>query len=110
MNRNRNRILIGSAVLALILMSVWQHVHIVTLGYEIQQAQLEHKQLLQVHQQMRVEVETLSSLDRIEKIATTQLGMVRPFDGQVVLVEPGGPVAPSPEEPPPGVRLVKRSR
>ena len=106
----RRWILIGTAVIGLILLSVWQHVHIVTLGYEIEQAQQERKELRQIHRQLLIEAETLSALDRIEQIAMTKLGMIKPKDGQVILVEKKRPSGPYPD-PSPGplsdVRLVR---
>jgi cell division protein FtsL len=83
------RILIGAAVVTIILLDIWQHVHIVTLGYEVEQARQKQKELQQTHKQLLVEVETLSALDRIEKIAISRLGMTRPKEGQMILVEKG---------------------
>ena len=85
------RILIGAAVLGVILLDIWQHAHIVTLGYEVEQARQEKKELRQIHKQLLVEVATLSALDRIEKIAITQFGMIKPQDGQMILVQKGVP-------------------
>ncbi|HEY4485874.1 MAG TPA: cell division protein FtsL [Nitrospiria bacterium] len=104
---NRQRILqwLGAAglVLAMILITIWQHIKIVTMGYEIEAAQQERKKLLQIHQQIRMEFETLSALDRIEQIAIRDLGMMRPQEGQIVLVNKRPPVDPAEE-----VRIVKR--
>lgn len=81
------RILIGAAVVTVILLDIWQHVHIVTMGYEVEQARQEQKELQQIHKQLLVEVATLSALDRIEQIAITQFGMIKPQDGQMILVQ-----------------------
>ena len=81
------RILIGAVVVTIILLDIWQHVHIVTLGYEVEQARQEQKELQQIHKQLLVEVATLSALDRIEQIAITQFGMIKPQDGQMILVQ-----------------------
>jgi len=91
------RFIIGGAFIAVILLDIWQHVHIVTIGYEVEQAQRKQKEMQQIHQQLLVEVETLSDLDRIERIAITKLGMVKPKAGQVVLVEKGSPSDPTPD-------------
>ena len=91
------RFMIGAAFIAVILLDIWQHVHIVTMGYEVEQAQRKQKEMEQIHQQLLVEVETLSDLDRIERIAITKLGMVKPQAGQVVLVEKGSPSGSSPD-------------
>jgi cell division protein FtsL len=90
------RVLIGAAVVTIILLDIWQHVHIVTLGYEVEQARQQQKALQQIHKQLLVEVETLSALDRIEQISTTRLGMIKPKAGQMILVQKGGPSDSSP--------------
>jgi cell division protein FtsL len=84
---NLRRILIAAMVTGVVLLDIWQHVHIVTMGYEVEQAKQKQHDLEQVHKQLLVEVESLSALDRIEQIATTRLGMIRPREGQVVLVQ-----------------------
>lgn len=81
------RVLIGAAVVTIILLDIWQHVHIVTMGYEVEQARQKQKEFQQSHKQLLVEVETLSALDRIEKIAITRLGMIKPKEGQMILVQ-----------------------
>lgn len=101
------RFLIGAAFVVVILLDIWQHVHIVTLGYEVEQAQRKEKEIQQIHQQLLVEVETLSALDRIEQIATTKLGMVRPHPDQIVLVQKGPAPAASPDDMVP-VRVAKK--
>jgi len=91
------RALIGAAIITIVLLDIWQHVHIVTLGYEVEQARQQQKALQQIHKQLLVEGETLSALDRIEQIATTRLGMVKPKVGQMVLVQKGVSADPSPD-------------
>ncbi|MBI3609313.1 MAG: cell division protein FtsL [Nitrospirae bacterium] len=102
------RILIGSAVLLVILLDIWQHTHIVTLGYEIELAQQRYKALQQMHKQLLVEVETLSALDRIEQIAVARLGMTRPQDGQIIMVQTPAPPGASPE-PFPGLQVARKA-
>ncbi len=78
---------VGSAVLAFLLLYVWYHVTIIELGYQIQNLQDEEKKLRKVHQELLIEVASLSSLDRIEQLATSKLGMVRASEKQIVLVK-----------------------
>ena len=103
---NRWWMLMGAAVVALVFLTIGQRVHIMTLGYEIEQAKREQSELRQFHQQLLVELETLSALDRIERIAVARLGMIRPRDGQVILVGSEGLPNPS-RNASPGLRLVK---
>ena len=101
------RILMAAAVVGLILLDIWQHVHIVTLGYEIEQTQEKQKELEQIHRQLLIEVETLSALDRIEQIAVSKLGMTKPREGQIVLVQMTPPSGSTPGARP-GLRVVKQ--
>jgi cell division protein FtsL len=78
------------AVAILILMGallyVWQHIHIVRLGYEIEQLREQQAALVQENKALRLERGQLRSLRRVEEIARKRLGMVAPKPGQVVLV------------------------
>ena len=58
----------------------------VQLGYEIEQMKREKVEKLKRQQMLLVEYYELVSLDRIEVLATTQLGLIWPKSGQVVLV------------------------
>jgi cell division protein FtsL len=78
--------IIGMLVLLLVTLYVWQQIRVIQMGYEIEQLQRERRELYRLHQSLLIEAATLSSLDRIERIATTQLGLVRPQSGQVILV------------------------
>ena len=78
----------GIVILLLVTLYVWHHITIIELGYEIQQLQQEQNELHRLHQEFLIEAATLGSLDRIERIATSQLGLVRPRAGQVILVRP----------------------
>lgn len=80
--------LIGMLILLLVTLYVWHHITIIQLGYEIQQLQQEQQELHRLHQALLIEAATLASLDRIERIATTQLGLIRPQIDQVILVHP----------------------
>ena len=51
-------------------------VHVVKMGYEMSQMQKEKKQLERIHSELQIEISSLASLERIEHIATTQLGMI----------------------------------
>ena len=103
---NRWWMLIGVAVISLVLLNIGQRVHIMTLGYEIEQAKREHSERWHLHQQLLVELETLSALDRIERIAVARFGMTRPRAGQVILVGKEGLPDPSRNQTL-GLRLVK---
>ena len=80
--------LIGMMVLLLVMLYVWHHITLIQLGYEIEQLQQEQRELNRLHQAFLIEAASLASLDRIEGIATTRLGFMRPQIGQVILVRP----------------------
>lgn len=62
----------------------WQHYRWIQLGYEIENLQKKKDELLQYQQQLVLERETWAQLDRIDRIAKTELGMVAAAPGQIV--------------------------
>lgn len=56
------------------------------LGYEIEDLKKEKNHLEQIHNSLLIERATLTSTERIERIATSYLDMKRPHDNQIVLV------------------------
>ena len=73
-------------VLAGALFHVWQHIHVVRQGYEIERLRDLHAKLVQENKALRLEAGQLRSLRRVEEIARTRLGMVTPQPGQVILI------------------------
>ena len=65
---------------------VWERSEMVQIGYDVEQ--MKREKLLQHKRQQALLVEYygLVSLDRVAELATTQLGLVRPEPGQVVLI------------------------
>lgn len=77
---------LGGLVLAGALFYVWQHTRVVRLGYEIERLRETRASLVQESKALRLEIGQLRALKRVEEIARTQLGMVTPRPGQVILV------------------------
>jgi cell division protein FtsL len=77
--------------LAMVLLLLWERNTLVQLGLEIQQLQRTQKDLKQVQHELLIEISSLSSYRRIEEIAMTQMGMIRPDPHQVVKVLNPGP-------------------
>jgi cell division protein FtsL len=73
-------------IASLLLLDIGQRIHMIHLGYEIEQLLETHSDLERVHKELLIEKGTLSSLDRIERIAKTRLGMKRPEEGRVIRV------------------------
>lgn len=74
-------LLIGSS-----LFYVWSRIQVIHLGYEISRALKEGKALMEANKRLRLEVATLKSYDRIEKIAREDLKMVKPKPDQVIVI------------------------
>ncbi len=68
------------------LFHVWQHIHVVRQGYELERLRAVHATLVQENKALRLEAGQLRSLRRVEGIARTRLGMVTPGPTQVVVV------------------------
>jgi cell division protein FtsL len=79
---------VGLGILALVcaLFYVWQHIWVLRMGYEIERLRETRAALVQEHKALRLDLGQLKSLRRVEEIARTQLGMVTPKPGQVVLI------------------------
>lgn len=68
---------------------IWPHIRIVKLGYEKDALRTKYEKYLQANRLMKIEVASLRSLAKIEKIATQQLKMVFPDDSKIVIVKSG---------------------
>lgn len=77
---------LGVLILAGALGYVWQHIHVVRLGYEIERLRERQAALVQENKTLKLEIGQLRSLRRVEEIARKRLGMVAPKPGQVVLI------------------------
>ncbi len=77
---------LGVLILVATLLYVWQHVHVVRLGYEIERLRETQAALVQENKALRLEMGQLRSLKRVEEIARKRLGMITPTPGQVILI------------------------
>jgi len=68
------------------LLYLWQHMVMVDLGYRIETARQDLADLAHARAELQLEVASLSSLARVERIARDQLGMVSPKPMQLVRV------------------------
>ncbi len=80
-------ITLGILLLLGALLYVWQHIHVVRLGYDIEALREARAALVQENKTLRLEMGQLRSLKRVEEIARTRLGMVSPKPGQVLLIQ-----------------------
>ncbi len=82
------RLLFGIFFLFLVgaLAFVWSNVRMVKLAYEYQTVAKKHKVLLRENNLLKLERDSLISLDRIRTLAETRVGLKPPEQGQVVTV------------------------
>jgi cell division protein FtsL len=85
---------IGGFLVMVILFSAWQHFEVLRHGYEIQRMQRERAAEEEVNRHLRLEIETLRSPSRIERIATKDLHLVAPTRDQAIVLERVTPSAP----------------
>ena len=61
---------IGILLVVLLLFSAWQHFELIRHGYRVEQMQQERAEEVEINRHLRLEIETLRSPKRIERIAT----------------------------------------
>lgn len=69
---------IGVVLVLVLLFSAWQHFELLRHGYRLEQMQKERATEVEIARHLRLEIETLRSPQRIERLATTRLRMVAP--------------------------------
>ena len=65
---------------------VWSRIQVIQLGYELSNALKEGRSLAERNKRLRVEIATLKSYGRIEKVAEQELGMSKPKAEQVIVI------------------------
>lgn len=88
MNRNLFVAAVGMAAVfvACSLFYVWAHHQVITLGYEISQANHEQQALVQENQKLRLQLAELKNPRRIERVALKDLGFTNPKKEQLIIV------------------------
>ena len=91
-DRKRHRemwraIAVGVVVVGALLFSAWQHFELIRHGYRIEAMQRERLVQDEINRHLRLEIETLRSPARIERLATGQLQMVAPGPRDAAVVE-----------------------
>ena len=85
---------VGVCLVAVLLFSAWQHFELLRHGYEIEQMEQDRALELELNRHLRLEIETLRSLRRIEQIATEELNLVAPTSAEAQVIERIAPAAP----------------
>ena len=78
---------IGVVFVGVLLFSGWQRVELLQHGYRVEQMQKEHGDEEESNRHLRLEIETLKSPHRIEKLATQRLKLVAPETGAAIVIE-----------------------
>jgi len=65
---------------------VWSRIQVIQLGYEISNVLKEERALTETNKKLRVEIATLKSYARIEKLAVEELRMAKPKPEQVIVI------------------------
>jgi cell division protein FtsL len=87
--RRSNLLIFIVPMLLLILSSlffVWSRIQVIQLGYEISLALKQGRALDEGNKRLRLEIATLKSYSRIEKIAVEDLGLSKPRSEQVIVI------------------------
>jgi cell division protein FtsL len=100
-DRERHREMWRTVALGVFLVSVllfwaWQHFELLRHGYRFEQMQREHAVETEINRHLRLEIDTLRSPVRIERLATGRLRMVVPAAEDASVIER---VLPSPAPP-----------
>jgi cell division protein FtsL len=83
----RQSIGIGCMLVLVLLFSAWQHFELIRHGYRLEEMQRERAIEEEIKRHLTLEIETLRARQRIEKLATQQLGMVAPGADEAIVIE-----------------------
>lgn len=86
---------IGILLVVVLLFSAWQHFELIRHGYSVEQMQQERAEEEEINRHLRLEIETLRSPKRIERIATEMLHLVAPTRDEAVVIERVTPAPPA---------------
>jgi cell division protein FtsL len=78
---------VGVFLVTVLLFSAWQHFELLRHGYRIEEMQKERTAEEEINRHLRLEIDTLRSPARIERLATQRLGMVAPKADDATVIE-----------------------
>ena len=79
-------VLISVAAVLIIFAFMWSRLMVVNAGYEISRANSSRASLMEQNKRLRLDFLRLKSPERIEKIATGELGLMNPKSEQIVAI------------------------
>ena len=82
-------ITLGLVFISLLFLFVylWSRVNVTQYGYELSMANSQRGEFMEKNRRLRVELTKLKSPQRIEQVATGELGLVYPSGEQVILIK-----------------------
>lgn len=91
-DRDRNRTivrhtLLGVVILGALLWSAGQPFELIVIGYRLEQMQGRKAELERLNRHLRLEQATLTSPQRLQDLATRELGLVSPGPSDIVVIE-----------------------
>jgi cell division protein FtsL len=78
---------IAAFLVLVLLFSAWQHFELLRHGYQIEEMQRQKAAEEETGRQLRLEIETLKSPKRIEKLATRDLHLMAPARNDAIVIE-----------------------
>jgi cell division protein FtsL len=84
---------IGCVLVLVLMFSAWQQFELLRHGYRLEQMQRDRATEEEISRHLKLEIETLRSSQRIEKLAG-ELGMVAPGKDEAVVLERVSPATP----------------
>jgi cell division protein FtsL len=87
---------VGAFLVIVVLFAVAQRVELVRHGYRLEEMQRERAAEAEIARHLRLEIETLRSPARIQRLATGRLHMVEPGPDDAVVIERVIPASPPP--------------
>ena len=83
----RQSIFVGGILVLVVMFSAWQHFELLRHGYRVEQMQRERAAEEEAARQLRLEIDTLRSPQRIEALATRRLRLVAPSKDEAIVIE-----------------------
>ena len=78
---------VAAFLVLVLLFSAWQHFELLRHGYRLEEMQRERASEEAINRHLRLEIETLRSPERIERMATGRLRMVAPSADDAIVIE-----------------------
>jgi len=78
---------IGCVLVVALLFSAWQHFELLRHGYQLEELQRQRAAEEETARRLRLEIETLTAPNRIERLATERLHLVPPSRDEAIVLE-----------------------